>query len=214
MNPTKTVSKDIKQQRTEEILAALDRLLETNGFDRMSLSMIATEAGCTRSCLYKYFKTKEDIFLAYISKLLSEWAHDMNSSCFARKECTAEQFAKTWTDVALRNTKLLELLPALFCILEHNASSKSIVAFKSALYDAMGSIFVKLSSVFPNISSESLTEVLFMAVSAANGLYPMYKAGERYGDLLDRNKVPQVRIDFRAWYENTVRILMSSAMES
>ena len=49
------------EYRVNEILKATAKLYEEHRFEEITFVMIAKEAGFTRSNLYRYFKTKEDI---------------------------------------------------------------------------------------------------------------------------------------------------------
>ena len=50
------------EQRISEIVDATARLYESHRFEEITFAMIAKEADFTRSNLYRYFATKEDIF--------------------------------------------------------------------------------------------------------------------------------------------------------
>jgi len=49
------------EQRINEIVDATARLYEENRFEDITFAMIAKEANFTRSNLYRYFQTKEEI---------------------------------------------------------------------------------------------------------------------------------------------------------
>ena len=68
-----------------------------NGYDRVSFNGIAAEAGFTKSNMYRYFSSKEEIFLNIFSDLFEDWADD----CIKRlkklkQDATAEKFAKAY----------------------------------------------------------------------------------------------------------------------
>lgn len=69
--------KNIQEQRRKQILEALHKRMLIKPFDRTSIKEIASEAGLNHGMLHYYFKSKEDILLAYI-----DYSIDMNRDLF------------------------------------------------------------------------------------------------------------------------------------
>lgn len=69
-------------RRRKDILDAVERLCDADGyvnFEKLNLDIIAKEAGLSKPTLYRYFESKEDLFLAFaahsyrkFSSLISE----------------------------------------------------------------------------------------------------------------------------------------------
>lgn len=59
-----------KAERREQILDAACRLFALKGYDAVKTKEIADEVGCSESLLFRYFTTKNDIYMA----LFDEWA--------------------------------------------------------------------------------------------------------------------------------------------
>lgn len=62
---------------TEKILDGARQCFFQHGFTKATMSMIAQYSGCSRVTLYKYFKTKEDIFLRICLDFLDEHAREV-----------------------------------------------------------------------------------------------------------------------------------------
>ncbi|MFZ5563549.1 MAG: TetR/AcrR family transcriptional regulator [Thermodesulfobacteriota bacterium] len=60
------MKKNIQEKRRKQILEALHKRLLIKPYDRTSIKEIASEAGLNHGMLHYYFKSKEDILLAYI----------------------------------------------------------------------------------------------------------------------------------------------------
>jgi TetR/AcrR family transcriptional regulator, ethionamide resistance regulator len=54
--------------REQEILNAAEALLATRGYVHMTVGDISTAAGVTRSALYFYFASKEDVLIALVAR--------------------------------------------------------------------------------------------------------------------------------------------------
>lgn len=68
------------RERTREALfAALSRLMAAKGFDAISMSDLAAEAGIGRTAIYNHFSDKEELLLAYIEFEVSAYMKRINS---------------------------------------------------------------------------------------------------------------------------------------
>jgi TetR/AcrR family transcriptional regulator len=64
---------DQKERRIRQILSAAVRLLKSQSIDDITMGMIAEEAAFTRSNLYRYFTTREEVFLSILKEDLVAW---------------------------------------------------------------------------------------------------------------------------------------------
>ncbi len=67
--------------------------------------MIAKEAGFTRSNLYRYFKTKEDIFLKLLAHDITVWRKDI-AVTFIEDEETLSNFSTKWVELLLKHQRM------------------------------------------------------------------------------------------------------------
>ncbi|MBP5201947.1 TetR/AcrR family transcriptional regulator, partial [bacterium] len=59
---------EIKNAHREKIVDACEKLYQTKTFDEITLKEIGDEAEFTRTAIYSYFQTKEEIFLALLQR--------------------------------------------------------------------------------------------------------------------------------------------------
>ena len=62
-------SEELTQARKDEIINACAELYETRNFKDVTLKDIGAKTSFTRTLIYYYFHTKEEIFLALLLKL-------------------------------------------------------------------------------------------------------------------------------------------------
>ena len=62
------MSKEIVDMRKEEIINACEKLYENNSFKDITIKSIGEETTFSRTSIYNYFQTKEEIFLALFKK--------------------------------------------------------------------------------------------------------------------------------------------------
>jgi AcrR family transcriptional regulator len=64
-----------KRETREAIIDAAERVIARNGFRKMTMEDLAREAGVSKRTVYMYFKSKEDVGLASIERVV-EQVHD------------------------------------------------------------------------------------------------------------------------------------------
>ena len=61
-------SPELTNARKEEIINACEKLYKTKSFKEITLKDISNETSFTRTSIYNYFHTKEEIFLAILKR--------------------------------------------------------------------------------------------------------------------------------------------------
>jgi len=160
------------EQRVKEIVNATARLYEENRFEEITFAMIAKEANFTRSNLYRYFGTKEDIFLELIKHDIEAWRQDVLEN-FNPENKSLRELVEAWVDLALKNRRMIKLFTILFTLLERNASLEALTAFKQKINEEIGMVaqFLIKALSFPSV--EAAAEFISAQSSLAIGSYPM-----------------------------------------
>lgn len=65
------VMTSVKEATRDSILDATDRLMARYGFRKMAMDDIAKEAGVSKRTIYTYFRSKEDVGLSSIGRVVS-----------------------------------------------------------------------------------------------------------------------------------------------
>jgi TetR/AcrR family transcriptional regulator len=160
------------EQRINEIVDATARLYQENRFEDITFAMIAKEADFTRSNLYRYFQTKEDIFLELIKHDIEIWRKDILEN-FAEATPSLHEVAKTSVNLILKHRRMVKLFTILFTLLEPNATLEALTAFKQKINEEIGMVAQFLSTVLAFPSVETAAEFLSTQSSLAIGAYPM-----------------------------------------
>ena len=151
---------------------ATARLYEENRFEDITFAMIAKEADFTRSNLYRYFQTKEDIFLELMKHDIAVWRADILEN-FADQNITLHEFAEISVDLILKHRRMVKLFTILFTLLEPNSSLEALTAFKRKINEEIGMVAHFLGTVLPFSSIEAAAEFISAQSSLAIGAYPM-----------------------------------------
>ena len=160
------------EQRINEIVDATARLFEENRFEDITFAMIAKEANFTRSNLYRYFQTKEDIFLELLKHDIAAWRKDILEN-LADGNPSLHEVAEISVELILKHKRMVKLFTILFTLLEPNASLEALTAFKRKITEEIGLVAQFLRTVLPFPSVEAAAEFLSAQSSLVIGSYPM-----------------------------------------
>ena len=129
-------SPEHKQERMEAIMAAADALFAERPYHQITMGTIAEKLGWSRSSLYKYAATQEEIFLSLHSAKNRAWIDDLAASLDGAP-LPAEQCARTWAEVTERHASLLRYQEILISIIESNVTFERLVEFKRAFAEML-----------------------------------------------------------------------------
>lgn len=164
--------------RTHEITEATSRLFTTNRYEDITFAMIAKEANFTRSNLYRYFKTKEDIFLKLLELDASQWKADI-LQVLGHEKLSDREFASRWIDVLLKYNQMVNLLSILHTILEPKASIEALLSFGQSYVNEVKVVARRLHEILPFSSVETAFEFVFTQNSMVSSLIAMYYPSEK-----------------------------------
>lgn len=201
-----------KEQRISEIVAATERLYDKYDFDEITFVLIAEEANFTRSNLYKYFKTKEEIFLEFMRNDINIYTTNLVKEFSKRKKYSTDQFVKTWVKVLVKNKRLLNLFGILFSSLEKNCSFESLTEFKLATKDDLSSIVEMLCRIFPGLEQEKAMDFFYMQFASAVGLYQMTNHSELQEKVLEQPELREFKIEFETYYKLIIEHLINGTL--
>ena len=93
-----------KQQRRSALLAAATRMLENQAMEEVSLNAIAREANVSKANVYRYFESREELFMTLMLEALRRWQSDVIESLREGEPSSgARHFAETMSATALRH---------------------------------------------------------------------------------------------------------------
>ena len=160
------------EQRINEIVDATARLYEENRYEDITFAMIAKEANFTRSNLYRYFQTKEDIFLELLKSDIAVWRKDVLEN-FTGGNPSPHEVAEISVTLILKHKRLVKLFTILFTLLEPNASLEALTSFKQKITEEIGMAAQFLGKTIPFPSVEAAGDFLTTQSYLAMGAYPM-----------------------------------------
>lgn len=171
---------DFKRARTEEqkalrinqFLDAAAGLYEQNGYEAVSLTLIAKELDFHRNNVYNYFNCKEDLFLFLLLRDIDEFIKD-NCRSIDKLETDYSRFAREVTQVIMRHPRVPELFSLANSTMLAAASDNIIKKYRLAMIDKFRILEQHLKdTVFPQLSLQDIHTLVDYVTVQAIALYP------------------------------------------
>jgi len=207
MSWTRARSAEQKEQRISEIIDATARLFEKHSFEDITFALIAKEADFTRSNLYKYFNTKEEVFLELIKHDIAKWRDEVVDT-FKNKRRSLKEFSKMWVDIQIKHKRMIELLTILYTTLEKNSSLQSLISFKKKTLGEFGLLAEVLMDILPSFTMETMYEFLFSQLALSIGTCPMLNLTEVQKEAMDTVGMVSDPQFYKTIYSNSVEYLI------
>ena len=125
-------SPELTAARKEEIIAACARLNETKSFREITIKEIGAATSFTRTSIYNYFETKEEIFLALLQKEYELWVAAMDEVMAEKAAMSRDDLAETLARTLTDRPRLLRLLSMNLYEMEANSRPERLAEFKVA----------------------------------------------------------------------------------
>lgn len=190
------------QQRRQDILEGAAAVFEEHSFESVTLAMIARQAGVTRTNLYRYFSTREEIFLTLYMEDLTHWTQQAESTL--KGPLSPDTFIQPWVDSFSDFPRLLRLSPLLAISLEKNSSREFYIQTKQTLARLMDRIGHLLKTLLPELSEQDILDLLQFHQTLAAGAWPLSHPTEEQRQILKDHNLDHLIIDFQTLYSKSL----------
>lgn len=158
--------------RREEIVNVCEKLYKNNSFKDITIKMIGEYTSFSRTSIYNYFETKEEIFLALLEREYDKWTDDLNKIYEQNKKLTKEEFANKLAKTLEGRTNLLKLLSMNMYDMEKNSRMERLIEFKLSYGNAINSIKNILAKFFKDMTEYDIENFIFSFLPLMYGIYP------------------------------------------
>ena len=167
MNWQRARTDENKNERKNAIYKAALSLFKAKGYENVSFNSIASEANFTKSNMYRYFSSKEDIFLNIFMNLFEDWHEDCTQRLQKLKmNIEVGFFAESWVASYMPHPQFLDLTPILFTSLENNSSYEQLLEFKQLSMNLLYQLTLEISRIYPTIQGEKAFQFLTLSFAA------------------------------------------------
>ena len=165
-------SLELTNARKDEIIAACQKLYENMSFKDITLKEIGQQTSFTRTSIYNYFETKEEIFLALLQKEYELFAEDINGLCRQEEALSVDGLSAALAHLLEKHVLMLKLVSMNHFDMEANSRLERLVEFKAAYGDFIRSLDRCLQHFCPELGTNSRQKFLYAFLPFIYGLYP------------------------------------------
>ena len=178
--------------RREEIIAACAELNETMSFREITIKEIGAATSFTRTSIYNYFETKEEIFLALLQKEYELWVDAMNAVMEQNETMTRSEIADTLARTLTDRPRLLRLLSMNLFDMEANSRAERLSEFKVAFGASLDTVTRMLEKYVPEMDAPARQEFLYAFFPFIYGIYPYTSVTEKQRTAMVQAGIPYV----------------------
>ena len=206
-------SPKLTNARKEEIINACEELYKTMSFKDITVKEIGNATSFTRTSIYNYFQTKEEIFLALLQREYELWIADLEQIMAENITLTKDGFADKLARSLEKRGQLLKILSMNHYDMESSSRPECLTEFKTAYGKSLHTVMRCLEQYFPEMPIPGKQDFLYTFFPFMFGIYPYTVVTGKQRKAMEEAGVNYV---FMTVYEityNCVRKLLSKEVE-
>lgn len=172
-------SAELTSARKEEIVNACEALYETMSFKEITMKEIANATSFTRTSIYNYFQTKEEIFLALLAREYERWADEIDAITAAHETMNVDELADKIARSLDKRIQLLKLVSMNHYDMEENSREERLTEFKTSYGRAKESVRACVQKFVPGMTDGDLQSFIYSFFPFMFGIYPYTFVNER-----------------------------------
>ena len=185
-------SPELTAARKEEIIAACAKLNETMSFREVTIKEIGAATSFTRTSIYNYFETKEEIFLALLQKEYELWVEAMDAVMAERAAMARDELAQTLARTLADRPRLLRLLSMNLYDMEANSRPERLAEFKVAYGASLNAVSRMVEKYVPEMDENARKQFLYAFFPFIYGIYPYTSVTEKQRTAMVQAGIPYV----------------------
>lgn len=166
------VTKEQSKARRDEIINACAKLYETTCFKDLTIKDIGNATSFTRTSVYNYFQTKEEIFLALLEREYDLWNADLTAILEEHESLTADRFADKLARSLEKRGRLLKLMSMNHYDMESSSRIENLTQFKRAYGRSLQLVTRCVEKFFPEMSAGDVQGFVYIFFPFMFGIYP------------------------------------------
>ena len=140
-------SDEQKAERFEQVKTALEHQFATRPYHEISLTTLADELGWSRTNLYKYISTKEEVFLAVAGDKRDAYMLALKAALPLGCGFDNNTIAAVWAGIAKAHQDFFRYGDLLFSVIETNVGVEKLREFKRGYYEILRPFAAQMGNV-------------------------------------------------------------------
>jgi len=200
-------SSEKKESQVQNILSCAEQVFGRFSYPQVTTEKIAAMAGFSRPNLYRYFGSKEEIFLALISLKITQWVDHLKGHLPTHK-IPLIPWVEAWCESLLFQKQLLALLPHLSTSMEQNCGFEALLSFKRTLKTQIERAFPFLIRSLGAMSMSQYRNFIFSQIALVIGFRGMTSYTALHHQVFSMDGLDLFQLDFKeSLYEATLNYL-------
>ena len=191
------MNRETADTRKEEIINACEKLYKNTSFNEISIKLISEKTSFSRPSIYNYFNTKEEIFLALVTREYDRWMIDLNKIYNSRK-MSKENFANRLAHSLENRINLLKLISVNMYEMEENSSIECVTEFKVSYGKSIEIVKKCLNKFFKDMDDKEVEKFIYSFFPFMIGIYPYAVVTDKKREAM---KKANVHYEYYSLYE-------------
>lgn len=175
--------------RKEEIVNACEKLYQTMSFKEITLKEIGKETSFSRTSIYNYFQTKEEIFLALLKREYDDWILQMEEAIVSHDSMSNDEIAKILAQTLNEHQQLLKIMSMNHYDLEENSRMELLVEFKISYGKALQTVSKMLEKFRADMGDKKRAAFIYSFFPFMFGIYPYTVVTEKQKEAMEKAEV-------------------------
>lgn len=191
--------------RREEIISACEELYKIKGFKDVTIRDIGNITSFTRTSIYNYFQTKEEIFLAILKREYDLWTEEMNQIIESEAAMSNEEIAGCLAGTLNKRQQLLKLLSMNHYDMEENSRMEALTDFKISYGKSLQTVTALLGKFRPEMTVVQRQGFVYAFFPFLFGVYP-------YTVVTDKQKEAMRDADVEYTYQSVYELIYACVL--
>jgi AcrR family transcriptional regulator len=202
-------SAEDKAARRQAVLDEAWRLFQRGPWSALTMAQVARGVGLSKAALYRYFDTKETLFLAVEESQLTLWLLSLGETLDAlRRPASAEQLADALSASLQERPAMARLLALLHVELEQNLAQAEALRFKRALHALLSRFGAQLARAAGLASPEAGLRAALTVHALIIGLWQLSDPPPQLARLLESGHLTELQVAFHPFLREAVAALL------
>ena len=182
-------SPELTAARKEEIISACEQLYKTMNFKDITLKEIGNVTSFTRTSIYNYFQTKEEIFLALYTREYDRWNEELQGILNENTKLSKMQLSEKIASSIAKRDQLLKLLSMNNYDMESNSRQELLVSFKVSYGESLINIQKILKKFCPEMNEADIKSFIYVFFPFMFGIYPYTTVTDKQREAMNKANV-------------------------
>ena len=182
-------SPELTAARKEEIISACEQLYKTMSFKDITLKEIGNVTSFSRTSIYNYFQTKEEIFLALYTREYDRWNEDLQGILNENAKLSKKQLSERIASSIAKREQLLKLLSMNNYDMESNSRPELLVSFKVSYGESLRNIQKILKKFCPDKNEADIKSFIYVFFPFMFGIYPYTTVTDKQREAMNKATV-------------------------